>query len=199
MTTHRTHIARAIAPILAAATFAAAASGPLVPAHAAPVHSTARQAATTTYADPSRSYTLAYPSSWARTPRKNFDLFVRSDDGNVIVGSASAPTSDPHAGQLDRDLAGFVKSVGTPLGQPTYTSYRAHGGVLRVGMSGFTSAGGQVGVVVLEEARAKRRLCLVAGIVLNATAPTAKQDISAAVSVLTSLQTQPNVLDAPSG
>ena len=58
---------------------------------------------------------------------------------------------------------------------------------------------GQAGVAVMEEAYAKRRLCIVAGVVLNAAAPSAQQDISATLTVMTSLQLQSNPLDAPSG
>jgi hypothetical protein len=58
-------------------------------------------------------------------------------------------------------------------------------------MSAYTSSQGGTGVVVMEEAYSKPRLCLVAGAVLDAKATTAKQDISDAVGALTSIQVHP--------
>lgn len=192
-------IARIAAVVLLGTAVVGAVAGPMSIAHAASLREPASQVAATTYVDPTQSYTLSYPIDWSRSQRKNFDLFVLSPDQNVFVGAASSATAGPSAGHLERDLPTLVKALGTPLGQPTYSTYHPHGATLHVGMSGYTSASGKVGVVVLEEGRARHRLCMVAGVVLNAGAATAKQDIAAAVTILTSLQLQPNPLDAPSG
>ena len=187
------HAPRIGKQIIASAALAALAVAPSVAAgsaHAAPARDAAQPPAPT-YVDPTGSYGLTYPADWTRTPKKGFDLFAQSSDQNLVIVSMSLAASSPSLGSITRDFPTFIKSVGMPLGKAKYISYKNHGVALRVGMSAYTNAQGGTGVVVMEEAYSQPRLCLVAGAVLDAKATTAKQDISDAVGVLTSIQLHP--------
>lgn len=157
----------------------------------APTHTPPSHAASRTYVDPSHSYGLSYPASWTRTPTKPFDLFVRSANGNIVLVTTSAATPNPGPANIRHDLPAFVKSLGTPRGSPTYTTDHRSGTPFYVGLSAYRTPQGQVGVAIVEEAYGHHRLCVAAGVIRDATSPTAKADLTAAVTVLSSLTLSP--------
>lgn len=122
---------------------------------------------------------------------KPFDLFVRSANGNIVLVTTSAATPNPGPANIRHDLPAFVKSLGTPRGAPTYTTDRRSGTPFYVGLSAYRTAQGQVGVAIVEEAYGHHRLCVAAGVIRDATSPTAKADLTAAVTVLSSLTLSP--------
>jgi hypothetical protein len=175
----------------AIATFACMSLNGMPGAHAAPARAT--------FVDPSRTYSLTYPASWTRTKQGRFDLSLLSSDKNVLIIASSIKTSNPGPAHVKQDLPQLIKTIGTPASGATYRMYREHGTPVYTGLSTYQASNGRLGVVVLEEAYAAGRLHLVAGVVLDATAPTAGNDTNQTLSVLTSLNLQPNLLDMPSG
>jgi hypothetical protein len=160
-------------------------------AHAAP--------AKATFVDPSRTYTLTYPATWTRNKQGRFDLYLLSSDKNVLIIASSVKTSDPGPAHIKQDLPRLIQTMGKPYSGATYRMYRDHGIPVYTGFSTYQTSSGLLGVVVLEEAYAGGRLYLVVGVVLDATASTAGDDTNQTLSVLTSLNLQPNILDMPSG
>ena len=156
------------------------------PATTPPSHAASR-----TYIDPSHSYALAYPAAWTRTPTKSADLFVRSPNGNIVLVTTSSATPNPGPAHIRQDLPAFVKSLGTPVGKPTYTTDRRAGTPFYVGLSAYRSAQGQVGAAIVEEAYGHHRLCVAASLIRDASSPGAKADLTTAVTVLGSLTLSP--------
>jgi hypothetical protein len=156
-------------------------------------------AAQATFVDSSQSYSLTYPASWTRRKQGRFDLYLLSSDKNVLIIASSMKTSKPGPAHIKQDLPRLIQSIGTPASGATYHLYHVHGTPVYTALSTYKTSHGQLGVVVLEEAYAGGRLYLVAGVVLDATAPSAGDDTNQTLSVLTSLSLQPNVLDRPSG
>jgi hypothetical protein len=152
-----------------------------------------------TFLDPSRTYTLTYPAGWTRTKQGRFDLYLLSSDKNALIIASSVKTSDPGPEHIKKDLPLLIRTIGKPYRVADYHMYRDHGIPVYTAFSTYQTSNGQLGVVVLEEAYTGGRLYLVAGVVLDATASTAGDDTGQTLSVLTSLNLQPNILDMPSG
>jgi hypothetical protein len=175
----------------AIAAFACMSLGAMPGAHAA--------AAKATFVDSSKTYSLTYPANWTRAKSGRFDLYLVSSDKNVLIIASSMKTSDPGPAHVKQDLPQLIKTIGKPYSGATYRMYTDHGVPVYTGLSTYQTSSGLLGVVVLEEAYVAGRLYLVAGVVLDATAPTAGNDTNQTLSVLTSLNLQPNILDMPSG
>ena len=163
------------------------ASSPTAPSTTSPTAPSAPR----TYVDPARSYALAYPASWVSTPTKGFDLFLRSPNQNIVLATGSMAIPNPGPARIKQDLPAFVKSFGTPLGAPRYTTTRRKGAPLYFGLSAYSTPQGKVGVALVEEVYGHHRLCFAVGLVRDATSPAAKTDLTTAVTVLTSLTLNP--------
>ena len=152
-----------------------------------------------TFVDPSRTSSLTYPAGWTRSKQGKFDLYLLSSDKNVLIIASRTKAGNPGPARIKQDLPRLIQSIGTPASGATYHMYRVHGIPVYTGLSTYKTSRGQLGVVVLEEAYTGGRVYLVAGVVLDATAPSAGDDTNQTLSVLTSLNLQPNLLDMPSG
>src|SRR5262249_25506147 len=126
-------------------------------------------------------------------------LYVLSPDKNVLIIAHSLKASRPSPEDIKQNLPLVIKRMNaTQYSGALYAMHQVHGIPLYTGFTTFQTST-HLGTLLLEEGYTNGRLYLVAGVVVDAQAPHASDNLDQMTSVVTSLNPQPSVLDVPSG
>jgi hypothetical protein len=145
------------------------------------------------FTDKTHSYRFTYAKDWSRQSGRasRADFVLRSPDKSAAVVSLSV-AAPKHANAVTarnmHDLVSVVgRQVGRVTGKPVYHAVMYKGVPRRMVTFTYQAPNGQKGRIFIVAALHHRRICVVAGVVLNTPQATANRDAARVSAMISSL------------